>query len=152
MALFASGCDSQDKEAVDSGAAATGALQAGSDTSAGARQRHPKGFEYVVLQKGSGESPKLGDTVSFHWTGRLTSGQQIGDTRAGKKPQTQVLSSMELIDGLLYALLDMAPGERRELFVPSSLAYGSAGHPTVVPPGADLTLDVELIGVEPRAR
>ena len=37
----------------------------------------PSGLQYVEVAEGTGASPKTGDTVSVHYTGRLTSGKKF---------------------------------------------------------------------------
>lgn len=42
----------------------------------------------------------------------------------------------------------MSVGQRAKLICSPDYAYGSKGHPGVIPPNATLTFDVELLGLE----
>jgi len=43
----------------------------------------------------------------------------------------------------------MSVGEKARLVCSADYAYGSRGHPGIIPPNATLTFDVELLKVEP---
>lgn len=42
----------------------------------------------------------------------------------------------------------MSVGERARLICSPDFAYGSRGHPGIIPPNARLTFDVELLNIE----
>lgn len=44
--------------------------------------------------------------------------------------------------------LQMSVGQRAKLTCSSDFAYGSKGHPGIIPPDATLIFDVELLGLE----
>jgi FKBP-type peptidyl-prolyl cis-trans isomerase len=46
-------------------------------------------------------------------------------------------------------VVGMSVGGRRELIVPAEMGYGDAGAGGVIPPGAALLFDVELLAIEP---
>jgi FKBP-type peptidyl-prolyl cis-trans isomerase len=42
----------------------------------------------------------------------------------------------------------MKVGEKRRLTIPADLGYGDVGAGGVIPPGATLIFDVDLVGIE----
>jgi FKBP-type peptidyl-prolyl cis-trans isomerase len=42
----------------------------------------------------------------------------------------------------------MQIGGKRRLVIPADLAYGDSGAGDVIPPGATLVFDVDLVGIE----
>lgn len=45
-------------------------------------------------------------------------------------------------------LQQMSVGQRAKLICSPDFAYGSKGHPGIIPPNATLTFDVELLSLE----
>jgi FKBP-type peptidyl-prolyl cis-trans isomerase len=56
----------------------------------------------------------------------------------------------EVIKGWDEAVLGMKEGGRRQVRIPPALAYGSTGAPPVIPPGATLVFDIQLVQVDPK--
>ena len=52
-----------------------------------------------------------------------------------------------LSDFLEQGLLDMCIGEKRLLTIPPHLAYGDRGAGSVIPPGATLIFETELVKI-----
>jgi cyclophilin family peptidyl-prolyl cis-trans isomerase len=101
------------------------------------------GLRYVVQKKGSGKSPRYGETVAVHYTGRFLNGT-IFDSSI-RRGEPAVFKIGQVIEGWNEALLSMKKGEKRTLIIPPELAYGERGYPGVIEPDAFLIFDVELI-------
>ncbi|MFP7755036.1 peptidylprolyl isomerase [Thermodesulfobacteriota bacterium B35] len=108
--------------------------------------RTRSGMYYEILEQGSGESPKPGNTVSVHYTGRLLlNGRTFDSSRDRGEPLRFQVGTGRVIRGWDEALLHMKRGEKRTLIIPPELAYGDRGAGGVIPPGAWLVFDVELV-------
>ncbi|KAJ8967004.1 hypothetical protein NQ317_010375 [Molorchus minor] len=64
-----------------------------------------------------------------------------------EQPFTFQLGVGQVIKGWDQGLLDMCVGEKRKLTIPPSLGYGDRGAGNVIPGGATLMFDVELINI-----
>ena len=54
----------------------------------------------------------------------------------------------QVIKGWDQGVVGMKVGESRRLIIPADLAYGDAGAGGVIPPGATLVFDIDLIAIE----
>ena len=125
-----------------------------------------QGLKYrVISQPDAGRVAQEGDVVMVHYTGKLADGTEFDTSRqirpGGPNPfPTPIMLRLgdgRVIPGWELGLLGMKVGERRELVIPPDLAYGDAGAPPkeqlppgmqqIIPPGATLTFDVELVGL-----
>lgn len=66
---------------------------------------------------------KNGDTVTVHYTGKLTDGTQF-DSSAGREPLQCTLGAGGLIPGFENALIGMVPGEAKTVTIACAHAYG----------------------------
>lgn len=64
-----------------------------------------------------------GDTVKFHYTGRLSDGQEF-DSSHGEAPFEVTLGFGTIIPGLEAALVGMEPGQKRTVTLQPQDAYG----------------------------
>jgi FKBP-type peptidyl-prolyl cis-trans isomerase FkpA len=103
---------------------------------------------------GKGKQAVSGNTVVVHYTGWLYEpkapkqrGKQF-DSSVGGDPFTFPLGMGGVIKGWDQGVAGMKVGGKRTLIIPSELGYGQRGAGGVIPPGATLLFDVELIDVK----
>ena len=106
----------------------------------------PSGLQYKVITQGTGATPKASDTVSVHYRGRLVDGTEFDSSYKRNEPTSFPVGGV--IPGWTEALQLMKVGSKWELYVPAKLAYGDRGAGGVIPPGATLVFEVELLSIK----
>ena len=101
-------------------------------------------LEIKDLKVGKGLEAKSGDAVTVDYTGWLMDGTKF-DSSIGKAPFPFTIGAGEVIPGWDQGVAGMKVGGKRQLVIPSDLAYGDAGYPPVIPGGATLKFDVTLL-------
>lgn len=105
-------------------------------------------LEIEDLVVGTGEEAALGKQVTVHYTGTLLDGTKFDSSLDRGEPFTFNLGAGEVIKGWEEGLVGMKVGGKRKLTIPPELAYGERGAGGVIPPGATLIFEVELLKVE----
>lgn len=107
------------------------------------------GLKYAILKPGKGAEAKAGQTVSVHYTGWLKSNGKKFDSSVDRgKPFEFPLGGGQVIKGWDEGVQGMKTGEKRQLVIPPALGYGDRGAGGVIPGGATLIFDVELLGAK----
>jgi len=96
---------------------------------------------------GGGRSPRKGELVSVHYTGRFLDGQVFDSSVDRKEPFAFVLGAGQVIKGWDLGVAKMKIGDKIKLTLPAELAYGSAGYPGAIPPNATLVFEIELLDI-----
>jgi len=104
------------------------------------------GLQYEVLREGDGASPAATDTVEVHYEGTLTDGKKFDSSY--DRGQTIEFPLNGVIPGWTEGVQLMKEGAKYRFTIPSDLAYGPRGIPGVIPGGATLRFDVELVKVK----
>jgi FKBP-type peptidyl-prolyl cis-trans isomerase FkpA len=99
------------------------------------------------LVVGTGAEAQSGKVLSMHYTGTLTSGAKFDSSLDRGRPFEFPLGQGRVIRGWDEGIVGMKVGGKRKLTIPSDLAYGDRGFPGVIPPGATLIFEVELLAV-----
>jgi FKBP-type peptidyl-prolyl cis-trans isomerase FkpA len=108
--------------------------------------RTGSGLVYRTLKPGSGPSPKADSTVRVHYVGRLIDGKEFDSSRQRGEPVEFALN--QVIPCWTEGVQRMKVGETAQLVCPSDIAYGDQGRPPVIPGGATLVFEVELLAVK----
>ena len=109
------------------------------------------GLGYVDLVEGQGARPAVGDSVSVHYTGWLKDGTKFDSSRDRGQPFVFAIGRGRVIRGWDEGVSTMRVGGKRKLIIPAHLGYGERGAGGVIPPGATLIFEVELLGVDAAA-
>lgn len=105
------------------------------------------GLQYWQLKPGTGAVAAKGDIVHVHYTGWLTDGTKFDSSLTRGEPLRFWLGKGQVIAGWDEGVAGMKVGEKRQLKIPSKLAYGPGGT-NGIPPNSDLIFDVELVSVD----
>lgn len=106
------------------------------------------GLQYNVLRQGSGPKPARDDLVLVHYEGKLVDGTVFDSSYSRGQPAAFPLD--QVIPGWTEGVQLMPVGSKYHFVVPPQLGYGAKGAGGVIPPGAVLQFDVELLAVKPK--
>lgn len=118
------------------------------------------GLRYIVKTKGSGNTPKDGQTAKVYYVGYLMSGKYF-DTNIESvakaqnmyakgnpyKPYDVVLGRGSVISGWEEVLKLMHKGDKINVYIPSTLAYGNR-RSGVIAENSILVFDMEMVDVK----
>jgi len=106
------------------------------------------GLQYYVLKPGpkTGRSPVDGDTVTFDYEGKLTTGETFDSSLARGQPLTGGVN--DFVPGFAEALKLMKPGDEWIVWIPPALGYGERATGTI-PANSVLRFKMILRSVAP---
>ena len=109
----------------------------------------PSGIKYEDHVVGTGDLPQKGQMVTVHYTGWLDDngkkGKKFDSSRDRGEAFTFKLGVGQVISGWDLGVATMQVGGQRTLVLPAEHGYGQRGAGSVIPPGATLIFDVELL-------
>ena len=110
------------------------------------------GLKYKVTKEPAegAAMPQPGQTVKAHYTGWLDdfdSIRKFDSSRDRGRPFTFQVGKGQVIRGWDESFSSMKVGERRQIVIPPRLGYGDRGAGGVIPGGATLYFDVELLNI-----
>uniref|UniRef100_A0A7S2R5E6 peptidylprolyl isomerase n=1 Tax=Eucampia antarctica TaxID=49252 RepID=A0A7S2R5E6_9STRA len=108
------------------------------------------GLRFKVTKEGTGETPPAGTTVKAHYTGWLDgfdSEKKFDSSRDRGRPFSFKVGAGQVIRGWDESFSVMKVGEKRQVIIPPRLGYGDRGAGGVIPGGATLYFDMELLAI-----
>lgn len=112
-------------------------------------------MQSIEIKAGTGEAITAGKIAVVQYTGWLYEasakdhkGKQFDSSRTGGQPFRFPVGTGQVIKGWDQGVVGMKVGESRRLIIPADLAYGDSGAGGVIPPGATLVFDIDLVAIE----
>lgn len=106
------------------------------------------GLQYKVITEGKGEKPSATSKVTVKYTGKLIDGTVFDSTDKNNNGEPISFGLNQVIRGWTEGLQLMSPGSKYIFYIPSDLAYGDQGAGNLIPGGATLIFEIELISFE----
>ena len=101
------------------------------------------------MEIGDGTEAQDYNKVVVNYTGKLEDGSIFDSSlNPGREPFTFTLGVGSVIKGWDIGVKGMKVGGKRKLTIPSELGYGDKGAGSVIPPGATLIFEIDLLEVE----
>ncbi len=101
------------------------------------------GLIYIPITPGTGKQPKSTDVVKVHYAGTLVDGKEFDNSIKRGQPIEFPLN--QVIKCWSEGVSKMKVGGKAKLVCPSNVAYGDEGRPPIIPGGATLIFEVELL-------
>jgi FKBP-type peptidyl-prolyl cis-trans isomerase len=99
-------------------------------------------LKVVDVRVGTGPKALTGNRVTIRGVGRIANAPPFVDSQS-----TFWLGDGEVIAGWDQGIVGMKVGGLRRLTIPPALAYGDRGVLGLIPPGAELLFDIELLAI-----
>jgi len=104
--------------------------------------------EYLQVPEACDRKASSGQILSMHYTGTLEDGTKFDSSVDRNEPFGFQIGVGQVIKGWEEGVLGMCVGEKRKLIVPPELGYGDQGAGEIIPGGATLHFDIELLDTE----
>ena len=109
-------------------------------------QKTASGLIYKEIKAGTGAQPKATDIVKVNFTGTFADGKEFENTI--KRGQPIEIPLNRIFPCWTEGIGMMKVGGKAKLVCSSDIAYGDRGLPPVIPGGAALVFEVELLDVK----
>jgi FKBP-type peptidyl-prolyl cis-trans isomerase len=106
-------------------------------------QRTPSGAYYIIDEQGIGDEPEADAYVKVIYKGYLLDGS-VFDSSTSEGYSFDLLS---VIPGFAEGITYFNKGAKGSIIIPPSLAYGSTGFKDVIPGGAVVIFDIEIVSI-----
>jgi hypothetical protein len=108
------------------------------------------GLRIEWSKKNENNPIRLNDVVMVNYDARIATGKVYDSNKELGRPVPLKTNIGMMIDGWEIALLKMNVGDVGRIMIPASLGYSEFGYEGVVPPNADLIVEIQIVSrVEP---
>jgi FKBP-type peptidyl-prolyl cis-trans isomerase len=111
-------------------------------------QKTASGLWYVVNKQGTGAQVEKGMNVEVHYKGALANGTEFDNSFKRNEPLSFKVGVGQVIKGWDEGIGMMREGAEYTLIIPSALGYGASGAGGVIPPGATLVFETQLVRIK----
>jgi FKBP-type peptidyl-prolyl cis-trans isomerase len=108
------------------------------------------GMVWFLERPGNGAKPRVNSHVQVHYRGTLINGTEFDSSYSRGEPAEFPLD--RVIPCWTDGLTMLKVGAKARLICPPEIAYGNRGAAPVIPPGATLIFEVELIGIKDKSK
>lgn len=114
-------------------------------------KKDSNGIYFKTTKEGSGSVCGKNKNVTVEYKGYLVDGTVFDGSakllKGGHEPLDFQTAAGQMIPGFDIMVQEMKKGEVRTIVIPSDLAYGDRGYPGVIPGGAYIAFDIELVKI-----
>ena len=107
-------------------------------------EKTESGIHYIITKKGKGKNPTIDNKVKVHYKGTLLDGTEFDSSYKRNQPAEFPLKGV--VKGWQEGIPLLKEGGKGTLIIPSALAYGPQGRPSI-PPNSVLVFEVELLNI-----
>lgn len=112
-------------------------------------QQRSSGIQKQIQKQGDGRTfPQRGQTVTVHYTGKLTNGKQFDSSLTRGQPFRFQIGMGKVIKGWDEGVASMSLGEQAIFQFTPEYGYGSTGAPPDIPPNSVLLFQIHLLGID----
>ena len=87
----------------------------------------------------------MNDVVLVNYHARVAGGEEYDNNEKIGKPVPLKTNIGMMVPGWEQGLLQMNIGDEGRIMIPNALGYGETGYSSLVPPEADLIVDIEIV-------
>jgi len=109
-------------------------------------QKTASGLIYTEIKAGTGAHPNAANVVKVNYVGTLIDGKEFDSSVKRGQPVEFPLG--QVLPCWTEGVSMMKVGGKAKLVCPSEIAYGDRGRPPIIPGGATLIFEVELLEVK----
>ena len=99
----------------------------------------------VEWTKKENDPINLNDVVMVNYHARVAGGDEYDNNDKIGRPVPLKSNIGMMVEGWEKGLLEMNAGDEGRIMIPNALGYGETGYSSLVPPEADLIVDIEIV-------